>query len=310
MNKQEFRKIVTEELKKMAKENGGQFEVEPTSVKRMQDMSYDGIRVHRCGSQIGACISLDDAYKAYDNGITFIAIITRLYDQILNVLKQAPEVNVADISDYEKAKGSLYIDLVSYETNKDMLKNIPFKQISDMAMYCRLLIGHDANGIMSIVIKKEMLKMFGITSDQLFTDAVCNSAKIRPAELCSVSSVLKKFMGELSGEIMNDRLYVLSNREHLNGAATLFYPGQMQFAASKLGGSYYILPSSIHEVLLLPDDGNVDVEELLSLVTSINKDELLLLPQDKLTDSVYYYDTTKNEFSRCERWRNTSKMMS
>ena len=141
MNKQEFTTMVTEEIKKMANDRGLSIEVEPTSVKKMQDMSYDGICVRRCGSPIGACINLDEAYKAYDNGITFIAIITRLYDQILNALKQVPEVNVTDISDYEKAKDSLYIDLVSYETNKDMLENIPFKRISDMAMFCRLLMG-------------------------------------------------------------------------------------------------------------------------------------------------------------------------
>ena len=94
-------------------------------------------------------------------------------------------------------------------------------------------------------------------------------------------------------------MYVLSNKERLNGAATLFYPGIMQLVASEFGGSYYILPSSIHEVILIPDDGNMDIEFLLSMVTSINKDGLL--PEDKLTDSVYYYDAEKNKFLRCNK---------
>lgn len=180
--------------------------------------------------------------------MTFIAIITRLYDQILDALKQAPEINVADISDYEKAKNSLYIDLVSYETNKDMLKNIPFKQISDMAIYCRLLMRQDANGIMSIVVNNMMLKTFGVSNEQLFSDALCNSTKIRPSELCSMYSALEEFM---------------------------------------------------NEVILIPDDGDMDVEFLLSMVISVNKDGVL--PEDKLTDSIYYYDAEKNEFSRCNK---------
>ena len=73
----------------------------------------------------------------------------------------------------------------------------------------------------------------------------------------------------------------------------------MQLIALQLCGSFYILPSSIHEVILIPDDGDMDVKWLLSLVTSINKD--MLLPQDKLTDSIYYYDATTNEFSRCNK---------
>lgn len=307
MNKQEFTTMVTEELQKMAWENGYQIEIEPISVKKMQDPSYDGICFRRYGSPIGACINLDDAYEAYDNGMTFIAIITRLYDQILDALKQAPEINVADISDYEKAKNSLYIDLVSYETNKEMLKNIPFKQISDMAIYCRLLMRQDANGIMSIVVNNMMLKTFGVSNEQLFSDALCNSTKIRPSELCSMYSALEKFMNEFPGGLMDNMplyddllpMYVLSNKEHLNGAATLFYPGTMQLVASEFGGSYYILPSSIHEVILIPDDGDMDVEFLLSMVVSINKDGVL--PEDKLTDSIYYYDAEKNEFSRCNK---------
>ena len=56
---------------------------------------------------------------------------------------------------------------------------------------------------------------------------------------------------------------------------------------------------SIHEVILIPDDGDMDVEFLLSMVVSVNKDGVL--PEDKLTDSVYYYDAEKNEFSRCNK---------
>lgn len=120
-------------------------------------------------------------------------------------------------------------------------------------------------------------------------------------------SALEELMNEFPGGLMDNMpfyddllpMYVLSNKEHLNGAATLFYPGTMQLVASEFGGSYYILPSSIHEVILIPDDGDMDVEFLLSMVVSVNKDGVL--PEDKLTDSVYYYDAEKNEFSRCNK---------
>ena len=213
-----------------------------------------------------------------------------------------PEINAVGITDYKKAERFLYIDIVSYETNEEMLENIPFKQVLDMAIYCRLLMRQDANGIMSIVVNNMMLKTFSVSNEQLFSDALCNSTKIRPSELCSMYSALEEFMNEFPGGLMDNMpfyddllpMYVLSNKEHLNGAATLFYPGTMQLVASEFGGSYYILPSSIHEVMLIPGDGDMDVEFLLSMVTSINKDGLL--PEDKLTDSVYYYDAEKMNF--------------
>ena len=63
-----------------------------------------------------------------------------------------------------------------------------------------------------------------------------------------------------------------------------------------LDGNFYILPYSIHEMLVLPDDGKISVDELKMMVTDINMTEVE--PAERLTDSVYYYDTNSDIFKK------------
>lgn len=95
-------------------------------------------------------------------------------------------------------------------------------------------------------------------------------------------------------------MYVVSNTETLNGASAVFYPEFMDQAAKELGGNYFILPSSVHEMLFLPDDGNMKSAELKEMVTSINAD--VVSPADRLTDSVYHYDAAEKVFELGENW--------
>ena len=83
------------------------------------------------------------------------------------------------------------------------------------------------------------------------------------------------------------------------GASVIQYPGFMDMAAEKVGGDFFILPSSIHEVLLLPDDGRADHHELAAMVQAINAAEVA--PADRLSDNVYHYDKTDRVFELADK---------
>ena len=89
---------------------------------------------------------------------------------------------------------------------------------------------------------------------------------------------------------------VITNVQGINGAAAIFYPDQMDKIAERLGGDYFILPSSVHETLVVPDDGKMSFLELRSMVTEINA--TMVNPSERLTDEVYHYDSKDKVFEK------------
>ena len=123
-------------------------------------------------------------------------------------------------------------------------------------------------GRMTSVVTNQMMEGFGVSQEQLHQDAVENAAVLHPASLRSMQEVMASMMG-------------------------------MEMAAEQMGGDFFVLPSSIHEVLLLPDDGNADFHELEAMVQSINEAEVA--PADRLSDNVYHYDKTDRVFELAEK---------
>ena len=94
-------------------------------------------------------------------------------------------------------------------------------------------------------------------------------------------------------------MLVATTRDSFMGASVIQYPGFMEQAAEQVGGDFFVLPSSIHEVLIIPDDGHQDYHELEAMVQSINQAEVA--PADRLSDHVYHYDQTDRVFELAEK---------
>ncbi|MDD5922538.1 MAG: DUF5688 family protein, partial [Eubacteriales bacterium] len=65
-------------------------------------------------------------------------------------------------------------------------------------------------------------------------------------------------------------MMVLTNAEQVYGVSALFYPDQLGEMTDKLGGNFFILPSSVHEIIAIPDDGSMEVKDLEQMVMEIN----------------------------------------
>ena len=146
------------------------------------------------------------------------------------------------------------------------------------------------------------------TKEQLHADAMANSEVVRPASMRTMAEVMTQMMGmsveDFPMDMSGPQMYVVTNEEGFHGAAAAFYPDFMDNAAKELGGNFFILPSSVHEMLFLPDDGHMNVSELRDMVTSINATEVA--PADRLTDSVYHYDAEARIFEIGESWEARS----
>lgn len=84
-------------------------------------------------------------------------------------------------------------------------------------------------------------------------------------------------------------MYVLTNAEKMNGAAAILDSKTMEGISEKLGGDFVIIPSSIHEVIILPLN-TADTDTLNGMVNDVNASEVA--PLDVLSNHVYKYDAT------------------
>ena len=205
-------------------------------------------------------------------------------------------------------KGKLAIEVVSAEANKEMLESVPHKDLEDMAIVYRFVLSSGDDGRQSVVVTNQMLENFGITAEQLHADAMEIAPQLKPVEIKGMSEVLAELMGVEEAEMMgigpvapeDEQMYVASVPDKVHGAGVLAYEEFMDKAAERAGGDFYILPSSIHEVLIVPDNGQMDFKSLEDMVKEVNATQVA--PQDKLTDSVYHYDSKDKIFELGEKF--------
>ncbi|MBR5931132.1 MAG: hypothetical protein IKZ95_03805 [Lachnospiraceae bacterium] len=210
---------------------------------------------------------------------------------------------------YDLAREHLIIRACNYQKNKARLKTIPHRLAADLAVTCHLMEKEEDGTFCSTVVDYGLMEWMEVREEQLFADAFTYSPHNLPPLIRPMESIIDAMLGlaeepppamtleeQMQGFCLREDMPVLTNRENRNGAAVLFYPGVLELIGEQMGTDYFILPSSIHETILLPDDGTYRLAELEEMVVEINRSELL--PKDYLSDSVYYFNRTRRIFGR------------
>lgn len=196
-------------------------------------------------------------------------------------------------SDFEDIKDKLFIRICGVGINEEDLSILANTKINNLAIAYNVLIDKltDNPPIKSIKITNELLDKYGVSKEELHKAAMQNSEKIFPAKYYKTNDLIP--------------FNILTNEIGCLGAAALFYPNQMEKIAAYLGGNYFILPSSIHEILVMPDDGNLNYMELEQMVKEVN--ETVVDIKDQLSNNVYYYDSKEKLFSLASEHEKRSK---
>ena len=274
--------------------------VDVRSVEKLQEGSYTGITISPAGGNVGMNLNANQLFDQMQDGQSYEGVLAVAVSTAERGLHDMPAVDVSELMNYEAAKKYLCFDVVGSDRNADMLEKVPHTDKENISMVYRLQLDSTENGAATVLITNAMMEQFGVTKEQLHADAMENAQEIRPADFRTMAAVMAEMMG-MPEEMMADMappMYVATNQDKVQGAAVMFYPDFMDQAAKELGGDIFILPSSVHEVLILPDDGNMNAQELKEMVTSINASEVS--PEDRLTDSVYHYDAQERIFESHE----------
>ena len=274
--------------------------------------TYKGLMVKRENETITQTINMDQLYKTYQNhpGITMESV----YKTVADVIMETPiQMNLKSIMDYDSVKDHLFIRVSSAETNKDMLANVPHQLKEDLAITYHVAVSMDEEGLSSMLIKNDLLKQYGITAEQLHEDAMKNSPRIMAPEVSSLGAMMEELiekdlfmMSPEEREMLQESIresaqmpsfFVVTNHQKINGAGALFYLEMLDNLGKVFGQNYFILPSSIHEMLVLPDNGEISADELRAMVTEVNATQVA--PAERLTNNVYHYDVCNHDFKVC-----------
>ena len=267
----------------------------------------------------GATLGLPELYEYYITNVEeapqipsevfYLDSMYQLSNQIAVWANEAMRLVFPEISkeNYEEVKKKLLIQLVGTEGREDDLKDKPHKMVGgDLAIVYKMDLGDDEICRRATIIN-EMLEDLGIDEEKLHRDAMEMSIKNYPATIQTLyESMAEEFPEHEDLEQDLDQI-VISNENKICGAAAFFYPGVMDQAAERMNGSYYVLPSSIHELILIPDDVSVNARELEQMVKEINR--IAVDPKDRLSDHVYHYDAKERLFERSDEFelRNLKK---
>ncbi len=255
--------------------------------------SYIALTVRKDGQLLTPAVNLNVQYASYEKGKELDAVIA---DIAKMVTMRTPDFDVSFLSNYGDVKEHLFIRVCSQDANKELLASVPHKTIADLAITYHITVGETDKDTASIMVTDSLMKAYKLTAEQLHADALANSVKMLPARIVPVTDMIKEIAGFVPGLPCGGML-VLTNSLGLNGASALFYPGILEEISRKMEGDYYVIPSSIHEIIAVPCLLGRDPGILENIVMDINQSTVQ--PEDRLSDRVYRYfaDTRRLEFA-------------
>ena len=287
---EEFRLRIIEMLEDIFKE---QYVIEPVDMTKINDTQLHGIAVRAAEGCCGMTIYLDEHYRLHTDGMELQDIVDSLASAIRKESKQMDEISsqlhrIAKVTDYESVKESIMFRVLNADRNKEYLKNIvcfPTGLDINMCLYLDVEFESGKGGIINLT--KQIRDMWNVSDEELLEQAKKNTQEKRPPMFANVQTLL--YDTEFDGLPCDMNLYVLTNKEKTDGAGVIFYEGLLKEYSERLEGkNFIILPSSIHETLLIPTDELKDVTYLRRMVCSINAMELQ--PGEVLSDNIYYYN--------------------
>lgn len=254
------------------------------TVTKNNNVQKDAVTLSDCEAELNPVVYLDDLYKECMAGKK----ISECVDQILELSHGTPEFDSRQLFEsWDEEKDRIELNLANTKWNEGLFTDTPHKEFLDLTVYCRLVFAKDETGIASTVVKDGMLVRWGI-SEQDMWEAASSNLKKEAYQFMNLRSLIGKSAKAADiKECRSASMCVLTNRVMYYGAAGILRTDLLEKLARLKETDLYILPSSVHEVILLPALDCLDVDELRQMVKSVNAGSVDKM--DWLSDEVYSY---------------------
>lgn len=300
-------------------------------VTKNNGVILEGLSIMKKEKNISPTIYLNHFYDAYEEGTTFGETIKNIID-IYEQNKIEENVNMEFFTDYSQVKQRIAYKLINYDKNTELLEDIPYVKYLDLAIVFYCIVMNEQIGNASILIHNKHCAMWDVTPEDIYTIAKENTPRLLPSELRNMEDVIRQIISEdlqceyqsssvtdAKGEqiessaewmenvadqmienIKTDNqtvpMYVLSNQTRVHGAACMLYQDVVSKFAEDLQKDLYILPSSIHEIILIPvgySDNPIELNKMVQEVNMTQVDE-----EEVLADHAYYYSRINRQVTQ------------
>ena len=299
MDYKEFCEHVKDEIKGVLPEQYESYEVQLHTVSKPNVGLQVGLTfVFPVSGTPVPVIYLEPYYDAYLNrGMSVAHLMNQIADLAVKGIEKGRNASdgmlglVPDMTSWEKVKDKVTVRVIGVSRNTELLKDVPCRLYGDIALIYQVSVRVEDDTLMTVRITNNMMEQYGISEPQLYDTAMENSQRLQKVTCRPMGEVIGDLLGMEDDPLMDEapaKLYVLSNESLQFGAAALFYPGVIEKISKSIPEGFYILPSSIHEVLILPKNQG-EKAMLENMVQEIN--ETQVAPDEVLSDFVSEYDS-------------------
>lgn len=273
-------------------------------VTKNNNLVLTGISIRSREVNLAPTIYMDGYYNDYKNGrpvMEIIAEVERAYD----TYKVEQDFDVSSITDFNHVQDKICYKLVNRDKNKELLSDAPYLPFHDLAVIFYVVVSEDRVGTGTVTVHNHLMEMWGNPDiKELYRIAKNNTQKRYKGRVSNMMEIMGEIISHSADNVDPDvvdaffemdsvyednmmPMFVATNIKKVNGAGVILYDGLLRTFAEKIGGDFYILPSSVHEVIFVPANGDMDERYLIQMVKEVNATEVS--PDEVLSDNVYKY---------------------
>lgn len=273
----------------------GAFQVKKHDVIKNNNVKQTGITVMKEGVDIEPCVYLDELYREYEtDGMKLDEVVDEVYKMILKCEEDMPDVDLSGFRNWETVHGDIYPKLVNAEQNKELLEKIPHRNFMDLAVvYYAVARNQAQEDIGTILIYNGHMEIWGQEEENLYQTAMRNMRADGEADFVTLESVVKHILRGItlpddeSKDLRSKNMYILTNHRRCFGAAEILDKKTLRTIADQIGDRFIVLPSSVHETIVLPPKEEAEYRRLTDMVREVNDTQVDV--EERLSDHVYVY---------------------
>ena len=305
ITREEFMNEMKNRVQDEFNERGIDVEVSATKITKNNGTAKWALGFTGGGRNIQPTIYMEHYYdKCMNDEMTLAQVTDSVCDIYVSTIPR-DDFNVESILDYEQAKDHITVCVRNAEMNSELLKTVPHDIMGDLAVMYRVEVSNGIDGEGSVLINNQIMGQYGIDQDTLREQAWKNTKELHPYSFKSMGDVMREMFSGNGMDMPDDvfqqvdsnpgGMYVLSNDIKVNGAAYLCDTETLGKISDMIHDDLVILPSSIHECIVLPAKMCENMQMLKEMVETVNATEVA---QDEiLSPNVYKFDGQTHEIS-------------
>lgn len=267
-----------------------------TNVTKNNGTNRVAMVLYKNDDKIRPQIYLEKYYEDYQRGKELQEIVEEVLKMYKSAMKDINPKNLERLEEWTNIKERLALRIVSKERNQEELYNLVYEEICDLVAIATICVERNGEGVKSIRITQDLARKWNVSNEEILEAAKENTATLFPPKIQDLYEFVQDMVDISKEELSQGRknfpdLQILTNDLCINGATVILYDSFMKEVYECLGGKFIILPSSVHEVLVVPLEDSVYIPYLQEVVESIN--QRFVAEDEILSDNVYMYDGEK-----------------